>query len=211
MARNNEQNQEIRETRKEKIRQAALQQFAKQGLFGTRIQDIAEAADIAQGLLYHYYPSKDAIFEDLIDDALNKINEASFLVRDMKCSARDKVLFSLRKIMETIEVSQAFSDTCRLLAQATNTTVISGNMQQLIEKKRDIPYQVIAEVMETGQREGSIISGDPKMLAVLFWTSINGLAIFYATNKDIRRVPDYRILASMFLVDEVIEEEDIII
>jgi len=208
MARSKEQNHKIREIRKEKIREAALQQFVKQGLFATRIQDIAIAADIAQGLLYHYYPSKDAIFVDLINDALDKINDASFFVRDMESSARKKILFSLRKLLETIESSQAFSDTCHLIAQATNSTAIPEEAQQLIEEKRDIPYQVIAEVMETGQREGSIVKGDPMMLAILFWTSVNGLAIYYAKDKDMGPFPDYRILASMFLVDKEPEEED---
>jgi len=208
MARSKEQNHKIRELRKEKIREAALQQFVKQGLFATRIQDIAIAADIAQGLLYHYYPSKDAIFVDLINDALDKINDASFFVRDMESSARKKILFSLRKLLETIESSQAFSDTCHLIAQATNSTAIPEEAQQLIEEKRDIPYQVIAEVMENGQREGSIVKGDPMMLAILFWTSVNGLAIYYAKDKDMGPFPDYRILASMFLVDKEPEEED---
>ncbi len=37
MARSKEQNEKMRETRKEKIRNAALLQFVKQGLFATRI------------------------------------------------------------------------------------------------------------------------------------------------------------------------------
>ena len=44
--------------------------FAERGLGATKITDIAEAAGISQGLLYHYYPSKEAIYVELIRAAL---------------------------------------------------------------------------------------------------------------------------------------------
>ena len=104
--------------------------------------------------------------------------------------------------METIEISQTFKDTCNLIAQATNSTAIPLAAQKLIQEKREVPYQVIEEIMKAGQTTGVIISGDPKMLAVLFWTSINGLAIYYSTNKKNDLKLDYRVLASMFLMQK---------
>ena len=70
-----------------------MRQFVKQGLFATRIKDIATEAEIAQGLLYHYYASKDEIFVDLINDALDKTIEASYMVRDMEADPGEKNLF----------------------------------------------------------------------------------------------------------------------
>lgn len=206
MARTKEQNEKIRETRKEVIRNAALSQFVKQGLFSTRIQDIATEAGIAQGLLYHYYASKDEIFVDLINDALDKTIEASYSVRDMDTDPCEKIRFSLERLVETIENSQTFLDTCRLITQATNSTAIPQAAQDLIQEKRNIPYQVIEKIMEAGQKEGTIIAGDPKMLAIFFWTSINGLAIYYSTNKNREVKLDYRVIAAMFLIES--ERED---
>lgn len=200
MARSKEQNERMRESRKEKIRNAALLQFVKQGLFATRIQDIAAEAGIAQGLLYHYYASKDEIFVDLINDALDKTIEASYSVRDMETEPGEKIRFALEKLVETIEDSQTFLDTCRLITQATNSTAIPLEAQNLILEKRNIPYQVIEKIMEAGQKEGTIIAGDPEMLAIFFWTSINGLAIFYSTSTNKKTKLDYRVIASMFLI-----------
>lgn len=200
--RTKEQNEKMREVRKEKIRNAALLQFVQQGLFATRIKDIAAEAEIAQGLLYHYYSSKDEIFVDLINDALDKIIEASYMVRDMEVQPGEKIRFALSKLVETIETSQTFKDTCNLIAQATNSTAIPLAAQKLIQEKREVPYQVIEEIMKAGQTTGVIISGDPKMLAVLFWTSINGLAIYYSNNKKNNLKLDYRVLASMFLMQK---------
>ena len=208
MARTKEQNEKMREIRKEKIRNAALFQFVKQGLFATRIQDIAAEAGIAQGLLYHYYASKDEIFVDLINDALDKTIAASYSVRDMASTPGEKIRYSLEKLIETIETSQSFLDTCRLISQAVNSTAIPQEAQELIQKKRDIPYQVIEEIMKAGQLEKAIVPGDPKMLSIYFWTSINGLAIYYSTNKKSGMKLDYRVLASMFLIDNHVKGEN---
>jgi AcrR family transcriptional regulator len=201
MARSKEQNERMRESRKEKIRNAALLQFDKQGLFPTRIQDIAAEAGIAQGLLYHYYPSKEEIFVDLINEALDKTIAASYSVRDMEAGPGEKIRFALERLVDTIENSQTFLDTCRLITQATNSTAIPMEAQDLIREKRNIPYQVIEQIMAAGQKEGSVVAGDPKMLSIFFWTSINGLAIYYSTNNNRDVTLDYRVIASMFLTE----------
>ncbi|MBC3796898.1 TetR family transcriptional regulator [Acetobacterium tundrae] len=207
MARTKEQNEKMRVTRKEKIRNAALLQFVKQGLFATRIQDIAAEAGIAQGLLYHYYASKDEIFVDLINDALDKTIEASYSVRDMEIDPGEKIRFALERLIDTIENSQTFLDTCRLITQASNSTAIPQEARDLIQEKRNIPYQVIEKIMEAGQKEGTIIAGDPKMLSIFFWTNINGLAIYYSTNNNREVKLDYRVLSSMFLIENEREVE----
>jgi AcrR family transcriptional regulator len=199
MARTEEQNEQIRETRKEKIRIAALQQFSLKGLCATRIQDIAEGAGMSQGLLYHYYPSKEAIYLDMINDALDKTNQAAVYVRDMEATAKEKILFSLRELFKTIEESDRFRQTCRLIAQAANTAELPGDAQDAIIKKRGIPYRIMAEVFRQGQQEGSVVDGDPDELSTLYWTSVNGLSIYFATLKEITCVPDYKLLAAMFL------------
>lgn len=201
MARSKEQNDRMRESRKEKIRNAALLQFVKQGLFATRIQDIAVQAGIAQGLLYHYYSSKDEIFVDLINEALDKTIAASYSVRDMETGPGEKIRFALERLVDTIENSQTFLDTCRLITQAINSTAIPIDAQDLIQEKRNIPYQVVEAIMAAGQKEGTIVGGDPKMLSILFWTSINGLAIYYSTNNNRDVELDYRVIASMFLTE----------
>jgi AcrR family transcriptional regulator len=42
---------------------AAVHCFAAQGLAGTGMRDIARAAGLTEGTLYHYFPSKDALIE----------------------------------------------------------------------------------------------------------------------------------------------------
>lgn len=199
MARNQEQNEKMREERKAQILSAALRQFASKGLFATKIKDIAEDVGMAQGLIYHYYKSKDEIYVELINNALEKMNRAVLSLKDMPVPPHEKIRMAIKQLFHTIETSDDFTQTCRLIAHATNSSEIPEEARGFIEEKRDIPYQEIGNIMAEGQEEGTIIQADPHELAIVFWTSINGLAIYKATRQDITTMPDPRILINMFI------------
>ena len=104
MARTAEQNKKIRDAKRELILSTALDLFSLKGYYSTRISDIAESAGIAQGLLYYYYPSKEAIYVDLVEDALERINETARFVRDMDKPYGYRILYALRVLFKTIGV-----------------------------------------------------------------------------------------------------------
>jgi AcrR family transcriptional regulator len=54
------------EWRRERLLDAALEVFVGRGFDGATVKDIAAAAGVTQGLLYHYFPGKDALLETLL-------------------------------------------------------------------------------------------------------------------------------------------------
>lgn len=54
------------EQRRTQLIDTALALFAERGIEATRVSDIAEAAGVAQGLLYHYFRSKDELLAAII-------------------------------------------------------------------------------------------------------------------------------------------------
>jgi TetR/AcrR family transcriptional regulator, repressor for uid operon len=56
-----------RVTREARILRAAMACFARQGYYGTTMEEIAVEAGIAKGAAYVYFPSKEAIFLALYD------------------------------------------------------------------------------------------------------------------------------------------------
>ena len=199
MPRSSAKNEELRDISKEKIRNAALQKFSEKGFFATRIQDIAEEAGVSQGLLYRHYKSKEVIYVDLITEALNRIAEASINVSNLEMSATGKIAHAITGLFRTIETSERFRQTCRLIAQTINSSVVPPAIQEALNEKRDIPYRVISDIMRQGQEEGKVVEGDPDDLAILFWSAVNGLAIYYATRSQARPLPGGDYLLSMFL------------
>jgi len=59
--------------KKKIIIDAALKIFSKKGYTRARMNDIAKEAGMSYGSLYHYYKSKDAIFETIVEDWWTKL------------------------------------------------------------------------------------------------------------------------------------------
>jgi AcrR family transcriptional regulator len=67
-----------RERRKERTRQvlidASIALFMDRGIYGTRIEDITERADLGKGAFYNYFDSKNAIVTEILSDGVNLLD-----------------------------------------------------------------------------------------------------------------------------------------
>lgn len=54
--------------KRRRILEAAVKTFAEKGFHGTRVADIAKEADIAYGLIYHYFKNKEEILNSIFHD-----------------------------------------------------------------------------------------------------------------------------------------------
>ena len=67
------------QTTEEVILEAARKVFVKKGMYGARMQDIADEAGINKALLHYYFESKDKLFEKVFMEAAGhlfpKVNE----------------------------------------------------------------------------------------------------------------------------------------
>lgn len=61
----------------ERIIQAALKQFAKQGYQRANTEDIAIAAGVSKGLIFHYFGNKQKLYERTISYVIDCLNEQS--------------------------------------------------------------------------------------------------------------------------------------
>ena len=73
--------QEKRKTRdaeatKKRIMQAAKKEFAKHGLAGARVDEIAERAKANKRMIYHYFGSKEDLFQAVLEEAYLDIRTA---------------------------------------------------------------------------------------------------------------------------------------
>jgi AcrR family transcriptional regulator len=83
----------------ERILDAAESTFARRGLAGTRVREIAEAAGVNGATLYNYYASKDALYEAVLDRGMRPLIEAlsSFAEGSREPESIDSVA---RKVMQ---------------------------------------------------------------------------------------------------------------
>jgi len=62
------QREEKSERSRRLVLDAALKLISKQGYRGTSVREIADAAGVSIGNLYHHFPDKEAIFRTLLDE-----------------------------------------------------------------------------------------------------------------------------------------------
>lgn len=60
---------------------AALQLFSRRGYRATSVRDIADAAGVSTGNLYHHFPDKEAIFTTLLDEMTEIVDSRRFPYR----------------------------------------------------------------------------------------------------------------------------------
>jgi AcrR family transcriptional regulator len=60
-----------RGAKREHILEAAIRVFARHGYHGARVSDIAAEADIAYGLVYHYFRNKEEILRTIFEERWN--------------------------------------------------------------------------------------------------------------------------------------------
>lgn len=203
MPRSPEMNQRLRDERRALLCDAALKRFAAKGLAATKISDITQDAGVSQGLFYHYFGSKEEIFVELIGSAFAKMNEAALALEAAPLSPRAKVERAVVQLLGDIGSSEPFVRTVLLIAQAAISDATPPAARAILDSPESrVPYQVMSRIFRAGQRDGSIKDHDPEELALVFWTTIKGLALHRATHGAEFRVPDPDILISVFCMQE---------
>lgn len=198
MGRSALQNQRTRDRRRGEILSGALRLFVSKGLAATRVGDIARAAGVSQGLLYHYFASKEDIYVALIRTAFERLNEAARGLEAMAIPPREKIELAVTKMLEGMQGNEDYARYFILTAQASLLTDIPREAARIVHRERDLSYGAIARILRAGQADGSIRDHDADELAVLFWTVIKGLAMHRAAFGKKFVAPDPALLTHMF-------------
>jgi TetR/AcrR family fatty acid metabolism transcriptional regulator len=148
-----------RSDKRKRILQAAVRVFARRGYFAARVSEIARTADVADGTIYLYFRSKEDILVSLFDEVM-----AEHLAQ-----ARD-------------EVAAAAGAPAKLQAIARHHLRVLGENRQLavvfqVELRQSTKFMerftaswlqdyfaLVGEVIEQGQREGSLRPELPRKL-----------------------------------------------
>ena len=182
MPRTKEQYEAIKIESKLKIERAGLKLFIEKGLLSTSVGEIALEAGISKGLMYHYYKSKEDLYYELVGEAINLSIESITNIFNLSESPKEKIKIISKNITDNINKGD---ETAKYFV-FINRFLISENAlekaEELIEKAY-IPIELTEKIIEEGQKIGDLKKGEPKALALLFWSAVHGLC----ANKLIMR------------------------
>lgn len=205
MGRNAAQNQQTKERRREEILVAAVSLFATKGLAATNVSDIARASGMSQGLLYHYFQSKEDIYVDIIGSAFAKLNDACRQLESSAVPPREKISSALDVLISNLDNHPDAARYHVLITQASLSPVIPERAKQIIAEQAAVPYLVFQRILAAGQQDGSVRPGDPEQLATAFWLTIRGLALHKVIHGT--RLPEPSLFRPLFLNPETEKQQ----
>lgn len=172
--------QEQREQRREEILRAALRLFVRKGYAGTKVGDIAEAVGMSAGLMFHYFDSKEALYEELI--GLGVSGPMAMMGEGAEGGAIAFFEGAAAGVLGYLREEPFMADMFVLMGNALMDEAIPPRAKELLAGF-DVNTPT-AEAVRRGQREGSIREGDPVALSVAFWAAIQGIAEELAVYPD---------------------------
>src|SRR2546421_5638436 len=133
-----------REDTRQKLYEAAVDLIAERGYSATTVDDIAERAGVAKGTVYYNFPSKPALFEELLRHGIGLLT-ARFREVVAGQPPREAVGALIRAQLEYIQRYRAFAQL--LLSEMWRT---NREWQQTLRLLREEALNVIAGVLQRG-------------------------------------------------------------
>jgi len=174
----------VREDQKEKRRQeilsAGLTLFIQKGYSGTTIKDIATTVGMSVGLLFHYFASKEALYLELV-----KLGVEGPMSSLQPNGLAPMAFFeaTAERILDLIQTKPFVAQMFALMHQAFVSSDIPASVKQLLIGM-DV-YTPTAEIIRSGQVQGTIRKGDPVALSIAFWSAIQGIAETLAMHPEL--------------------------
>ncbi|QYR22483.1 TetR/AcrR family transcriptional regulator [Paenibacillus sp. sptzw28] len=170
---NKQQLDQIREERREQIKQAALKIFARHGYAGTKTSVIAAEAGISEGLIFRYFKSKDELFTALVQELLEEARKETGNAQLLPGSPVEQIkAFTEDMLDENNKFAFMF------MLRARKEGIIPEEAARILEQNPvDSLLKHLLPVFINGQKSGQFSAGDPLKLLSWYIYMVNSLIV----------------------------------
>lgn len=149
--------------RRQEIVSAAAQVFKERGFSGTTLNHIATALGADRASLYYYVGSKEELFQEIVREAVSVNLKAASGIRDGDGQAPAKLR---RLVVELLNSYERYYPVLHVLIQENLDHVSPDRSEWAQEMKRTNSefIEVMIDILEDGQREGTVRDGTPAWL-----------------------------------------------
>ena len=171
---------EQKEARRIQIIQATLDLFVERGYYGTKTSQISKKAGISEGLLFHYFPTKEILLEELVNIGLEGMR------MPMQIQAENGLDFFYqftKMLFLQVEKNTFIAKMFVFMAVVARAEDIPGKLRKLAASVDTIAF--CQNWVEAGQKDGSIRKGDVMALSNMYWCSIHGIMSQYVLRPEI--------------------------
>ncbi|WP_110078356.1 TetR/AcrR family transcriptional regulator [Actinokineospora spheciospongiae] len=160
---------------RDRVVRAAITLFARKGFDATPVREIADAAGVTTGALYHYFATK----EDLLVEVYRQMQGGQRLrmeaIADSDLPLREK-LHAI--ISDVVESTIADLDEAVVFFQSFH--LLSPRVREMVRGERRGYHDRVKALIEEGQRDGTFRSDVPATLAVSYhFGAVHRLGLWY--------------------------------
>lgn len=136
----------------EKILNAAKEIFMHYGLYGARMQDIADKAGINKALLHYYFRSKEKLFDAVFDGALEKYFEQMTVFSKIELPLEERLYTYVDNMFAFLEEYPQM--TMFIIKEiSTNPVLFKEKVEGLKAEKGSLLIPTLKAAFETGELE----------------------------------------------------------
>ncbi|GLS35075.1 TetR family transcriptional regulator [Mesorhizobium tianshanense] len=165
------------EATKARILEAAKKEFAKKGLGGARVDDIAEKAKANKRMIYHYFESKEGLFQTILEEAYLDIRNAEQKLHledlDPRAALEKLVRFTWEYYLKNPEfLTLVNSENLHRAKHLKKSEIVKASSRKLVN--------MVSSILERGVKAGVLRDGiDPVQLNI----TIAAVGYYYLTNR----------------------------
>lgn len=153
--------------KRQAVRQAAIRLFSTRGFAGTSTRELCRAARVTKPVLYHYFKSKEALFRQLIEEALNDYCEGMLRAARTAGSVEERFV---QVVWNDFKFTRKEPELLRLLYRVVFAGEPAGHAQTVVGSAMQ-ELEVLLVIARQGIRSGEWL-GSPEEIAL----SILGLS-----------------------------------
>jgi TetR/AcrR family transcriptional regulator, acrAB operon repressor len=170
---------------RQELLDAALVVFGREGYAAARLEDVARAAGVTRGAIYHHYGSKSALFASLIENAAQTgsraLDEAIAAGGSFGEIARRILVSSLSLLQE----DSRFRGAVALQLISTGDAPELTGLRRLTLQQGEAEMRQLTAFIEIGLTQGAVRpSLDPRVAAQAFLAYRRGLVLTALTAPE---------------------------
>jgi len=181
--RTKKQFKDLREEKKGKIMDVALELFGRDGYYTTSISDIAREAEISKGLLYNYFESKDELIREIIFSGLDKLDQLIDPNRDDNLT-REELRFFITNFLDLmVEEEHFWKLYFSLFLQPPVMALVEERLKKIVASY----LTMLTNYFESQDYD------DPEIESLLFGAMLDGIGINFiadTTKFPVERVKE---------------------
>lgn len=174
---------EQKELRRREILFKALELFAQKGYAGTKTSDIAKELGTSEGLIFHYFPTKEQLYLELVKIGVEGIEYFKEEIKDPYKAIYEVINDFFERAKESRLVAQMFVvvEDAQKKENTPPAVFEAATRVNIIEDS--VP------LIKLGQEQGVFRVGDPLALSYTFWSALQGIMEELARNSNMN-VPE---------------------